>query len=982
MRKSTLLINCLLLLLLVFSGTPASAQGDYFFRDNFVEGGSELWELEPGWEIREGELQGEGHNWARLDLPIPGDFQLTFRLNVIRGRVHLVTHNNDSGRYYSGIGGAAPELNKQYWPDTFLSDLVRGSQPTPSNTWLEVTYSSQGGDFQLLINGQEQWAYSDPDPLGIGSIAFETLEDSQVLIDDLTLKLTGQEPANENQTSSTSQQNAEELSWTRTGGPLGGLGYDVRMTPGSPDKMYVTDAFAGVFISENSGKSWYPSNQGITDRTGESLDAIPVFCLTISPHNPQVIYIGTQFSGGLYRSDDGGQTWIRKTSGLTLQDGLTFRGITVDPQRPDVIYAGGEISSWAWAGDPINGREFDLTKGVLYKSEDGADTWKEIWRGDNLVRYIWVNPEDTEIIYVSTGIFDREAANSDPQAGIPGGEGILKSTDGGKTWSKVNSGLQNLYVGSLYMHPEDPDILLAGTGNNQYFQGGGVYLTTNGGQSWQQVYNAQQGNINSVEFSETDPQIAYAGNPGEILRSQDGGRTWIKMTQSEDGWGSAGVRGGFPIDFQVDPRDPDRIFANNYGGGNFLSEDGGRTWQVASSGYTGAQARALALHPEHPGVVYTAARSGIFLSSDGGSSWTGLAQEPFQVLEWNAVAVDPSRPEHILAANNWDSVILSSQDGGMTWQRIPESPRGEIWFRILAFAPSDPRWVYAGTASFVSAGTFSPELPAHGIYQSRDGGVSWQQSTEGQFSDAHVMDIAISPEDHEIVYAATSNYGVIKTLDSGSSWQQINQGLVMTQGASAVAVHPSNSQIVYAGVAFGGVYRSEDGGETWQQISAGLNPEANISDLVIDPTDPDVLYTSDHFSGVYRSLNGGETWMKFSDGLRMRAVNQLALTANGQHLYAATEGEGVYRIDLSGEPPEAVVLEESAPQANGMEESEETKEPAPQAEVEEQSQEKPDGTETTGQPAEIDKQVCPGSYLPLVMGLVSLGFWKKRKIQA
>jgi photosystem II stability/assembly factor-like uncharacterized protein len=244
------------------------------------------------------------------------------------------------------------------------------------------------------------------------------------------------------------------------------------------------------------------------------------------------------------------------------------------------------------------------------------------------------------------------------------------------------------------------------------------------------------------------------------------------------------------------------------------------------------------------------------------------------------------------------------------------------------------------------------------------------------------MDIAVAPEDHEIVYAATSNYGVIKTLDSGSSWQQINQGLVMTQGASAVAVHPSNSQIVYAGVAFGGVYRSEDGGESWQQISAGLNPEANISDLVIDPTDPDVLYTSDHFSGVYRSLNGGETWMKFSDNLRMRAVNQLALTANGQHLYAATEGEGVYRIDLSGEPPEAVVLEESAPQANGVEESEETKEPAPQAEAEEQSQEKPEETETTDQPAEIDKQVCPGSYLPLVMGLVSLGFWKKRKIQA
>jgi len=75
------------------------------------------------------------------------------------------------------------------------------------------------------------------------------------------------------------------------------LGYDVRMHPDNPDKMYVTDAFAGVFISDDAGKTWYPSNQGLTDRTGESQNAIPVFCLTIDPHNPDIIWTGTQFSG-------------------------------------------------------------------------------------------------------------------------------------------------------------------------------------------------------------------------------------------------------------------------------------------------------------------------------------------------------------------------------------------------------------------------------------------------------------------------------------------------------------------------------------------------------------------------------------------------------------------------------------------------------------------------------------------------------------
>ncbi len=977
MRKSTPVILSLIIVLLACSGSSALAQGDFYFQDDFQGSGSELWDLEPGWTIGDGVLQGEGHHWARLNLPLPGDFQLTFRLKVIQGRIHLVTHNNDTGRYYGGIGSAPPELNKQYWPDTFLSNLAQGSQPTPTNTWLEVKYISQGETFRLLINDQEQWVYTDPEPLGDGIIAFETLEDSLVQIDDLFITLEGQAGEFENPPQDSAPGVPGQASWIRTGGPLGGLGYDVRMVPDNPDKMYVTDAFAGVFISDDGGEFWYPSNQGLSDRTGESQDAIPVFCLTISPHDPQEIFAGMQFSGGLFRSDDGGQNWTRKTNGITLQDGLTFRGITFDPQNPAVVYAGGEISSWAWAGDPINGREFDLTKGVLYKSENGGESWREIWRGDNLVRYIWVNPLNTDILYVSTGIFDREAANSDPQAGIPGGEGILKSTDGGQTWSQINTGLKNLYVGTLYMHPENPDILLAGTGNNQYYQGGGVYRTTNGGQSWELVYDARESNINSVEIVDAQPEIAYAGSSVEILRSQDGGLTWEKMT-SGDGWGSEGVRGGFPIDFQVDPRDPDRIFANNYGGGNFLSEDGGKTWVVASTGYTGAQVRALAVHPEHPGLVYAAARSGIFVSPDGGSTWTGLARKPIQLLEWTAVAVDPSNPQHLLSANNWDSTILTSQDGGFSWRPVPEGPHGDVWFRVLAFAPSDPRWVYAGTAAFVSAGTFSPELPAKGIYQSQDGGTTWQESTKNEFQDAHVMDLAIAQEDHEIVYAATSNYGILRTRDSGSSWQQTNQGLVMRQGASAVAVHPQDPQIVYAGIAFGGVYRSQDGGDSWQQISAGLNPEANISDLVIDPTNPDILYASDQFSGVYRSLNGGDTWIKFSDGLRLRAVNQMALSRDGQHLYAATEGEGVYRIDLTGQPPEAVSLESPDVPEQDADRTEEEQEDTTEV-VEEAQPEAPPADETNPEePQEVTKQVCPGSYLPLVLGLIALGTRKER----
>jgi len=228
---------------------------------------------------------------------------------------------------------------------------------------------------------------------------------------------------------------------------------------------------------------------------------------------------------------------------------------------------------------------------VIYKTIDGGDNWTAVWRGDNLARYIWIDPGDSDVIYISTGIFDREAANSDHTVNKPGGEGVLKSTDGGQTWQPVNNGLSNLYVGTLFMHPENPDILLAGIGNNAYFDGGGVYLTTNGGTSWQAVVPNE--NINAIEFAISNPNIAYAGSAGTVYRSSDCGQTWSKASTGENGWGSPGVRAGFPIDFQVDPRDPNRVFANNYGGGNFLSVDGGQTWTVASDGYTGAQVREI-----------------------------------------------------------------------------------------------------------------------------------------------------------------------------------------------------------------------------------------------------------------------------------------------------------------------------------------------------------------------------------------------------
>ena len=863
----------------------ANEQEMLLFEENFEDVQAPDWDLESGWIVTEHMLKGSGHTWARPSVGPWQDFRLQFRINLQQGLIHIVYRLNDTGRYFIGFHEGGSYLKKQYWPDTFIDLLNRPDKPHQLGQWHEIEVAGEGSQLRFMVDGELEWQYTDPNPLLAGSFAFETLEDGIAYIDNI--RVFGQAPDT-------------SLEWVRTGGPLGGLGYDVRMRPDNPDVMYVTDAWAGVFISTDGGQTWHPSNQGINTRTGESGDAIPVFCLTIDPHDQDTIWIGTQNVRGIFKSTDAGQNWVEKDNGVVERGGITFRGFTVDPCSSDIVYAAAELASFTWSGKEQTGREFDKTKGVVYKTVDGGENWNAIWRGNNLARYIWIDPHNPEVIYVSTGIFDREAADSNSVTNKPGGEGVVKSTDGGQTWQSVNTGLGNLYVGTLFMHSENPDILLAGTGNNAYPDYGGVYLTTNGGVSWQEVLTDE--NINAVEFSLSNPDIAYAGSAGAIYRSEDRGQTWRKVSVGTDGWGALGVRAGFPIDFQVDPRDSNRIFANNYGGGNFLSIDGGQTWTVASDGYTGAQVRDIAADPNDPGTVYAAARSGLFRSTNGGNTWTGLNKPPAFNLEWNAVAVDPSNPRHVIAANNWDPILLNSSDRGQTWMWAGDRLHEGMGWRVIAFAPSDSKTVYAGSSAYYSAGVFDDRMPAAGVYVSGDGGTSWVAANDELSRQANVIDLAVDPGDPHIVYAATGNSGLLKSLDGGHSWRKLN----LSESSSAilsVAVNPSNPNVIYVGVERMGLYRSDDGGTVWQLSMEGMPLETRIGDIVFDPQNPEVMYVSDHFSGVYRSSNGGKTWRQINSSLRTRAVNRLAISGDGLHLYAATEGEGVYRLDINGMPP-------------------------------------------------------------------------------
>jgi len=860
------------------------------YSEDFEDGEAQGWELPRDWLVETDSsgsnslhLGGGRHVAARYLQDAWNMYSLSVRILVVRGRLHINYCVAGSSRYFIGIEESSLDLSRSF-PDETSKSLISVPMKIRRNKWYEVSVSVSGSQIEVFIDGARKLSYKDSDPRTNGTIGFEALDGAEFYIDDI--EISGQ------------PTRTAGLRWVKTGGPIGGIGYDVRMRPGNPDVMYATDTFSGVSISTDGGRSWIAANDGIITRAGASGDAIPVFCLTVDKSNPEVIWCGTQNSRGIYKSLDGGKTWREMDTGVVEPEGISFRGFTVDPHDSDTVYAAAEIASYVWSPDglPRTLEGSDMTKGVVYKTTDGGEHWVAIWRGDNLARYVWVSPGDSRVIYVSTGIFDRDAAN---MTGI----GILKTIDGGRTWGALGAenGLLNLFVGSLYMHPQDPATLLAGTGNG-HSSSYGVYLTSNGGETWQRVL-ATDVPVTAVEFAEGDPQVAYAATQNAVYQSMDSGRTWRKRTpDTEIGtWGPAGMRAGFPIDIQVDPRDPERLFVNNYTGGNFVSTDGGLTWVNASHGYTGAQMRDVAVVPGTTCAVYAIGRSGVHRCMDCGAAWEGRNYPEATMGEWRAVEVDPLDAERIIISDEHQGALLLSRNGGESWQVVFRHPAVDArdmsnrhGFKALAFSPSDTTVVYAGMCSQGESGLANP---SYGVYKSSDGGVSWRSVNDGLTADQNINVLAVDSRDPQIVYAGSMRGGLLKTIDGGRSWQAMNKGLRLLD-IRAIAIDPHDPSLVYVGVENAGIYKSSDGGSSWANVSSGMDSQAAIRAIVIDPTKPQTLYAADFRTGVYRSADGARTWEKVNDGLLMRDVTALAVSSDASMLYAATDGGGIFRLDL------------------------------------------------------------------------------------
>ena len=271
--------------------------------------------------------------------------------------------------------------------------------------------------------------------------------------------------------------------------------------------------------------------------------------------------------------------------------------------------------------------------------------------------------------------------------------------------------------------------------------------------------------------------------------------------------------------------------------------------------------------------------------------------------EWYAVAADPRNPGRVLFADEMSGALWLSTEAGLDWRVVFRNSDvtgvypNRHGFKALAFARSDSHVVYAGMCRDRGQVDSGNAGPSFGVFKSNDGGATWQAANDPHSAQQNINVLAVDPLNANTAYAGTLASGILRTKDGGGTWLALNGGL-RSLDVRAIAVDAGNANGLYAGLENGGAYKSVDAGASWQTASAGMDPGASIRSIVIDPTSSQVVYAADLSTGVYRSDNGGTLWVQIDKGLTMRAVEALTISSDGGTLYAATEGGGVFRLDV------------------------------------------------------------------------------------
>lgn len=392
--------------------------------------------------------------------------------------------------------------------------------------------------------------------------------------------------------------------------------------------------------------------------------------------------------------------------------------------------------------------------------------------------------------------------------------------------------------------------------------------------------------------------------------------------KSEVVWSEAGPTNipGRITDLAVHPDYPNTIFAGAACGGVFKSTDNGVSWTPIFDQQGTPSIGALAIHPNNPQILYAGTGeangsgdsypgTGMYKSTDGGSSWTHIGLENSYHI--GRIVIHPLYPKTVFVAasgkmfgTNPERGIYKSSNGGTTWEQklfISDSTAAVD----VALDPTDPQIVYATMWERLRG----PERRrvgglTSGIHKSTDGGNTWYQLTNGLPASADTVGrigLSVCASSPNVIYAMYCNHpgrfmGVYKSTNYGQSWTQTNdsalEGFLGGFGwyFGNVRVDPTDPDVVFAmGV---DLYRSTNGGSSWSEVGYSVHVDHHA--MFISPLDHNQIYLGSD-GGVYLSTNGGTAWNLCTS---QPSTQFYAITIdylNPQRLYGGTQDNGTLR---------------------------------------------------------------------------------------
>ena len=670
----------------------------------------------------------------------------------------------------------------------------------------------------------------------------------------------------------------QQLHWEPAGPVnIGGRITALAVHPNRPNVVFAGAADGGVLRSDDGGLTWTP--------IFDTMPSLSIGALAIAPDDPDRLYVGTgeanssgdSFDGtGLYMSPDGGQTWVH----LGLEGTAHIARITIHPQNPDLIFVA--AMGTLFSPNPERG---------LYRSRDGGQTWERVLFVNDTTGCIdvVVHPQDTNIVYAAMW----QRIRGPGYRWVAGeGSGIYRSTDGGNTWEELTNGLPTgPDVGriGLAISASDPDILYAIYADHPgYFMG--LYKTTNGGDSWFRtndgalswIYSSYGWFFGNVRVDPTNPNVVYALGI-DAYKSMDGGNSWFPITN----WIHVDQH-----DLWIDPDDPNHLIIGN-DGGVYISTNGGSSW-TRSADLPITQFYDITVDFLNPQRLYGG-------TQDNGTvrTLTGALND-WEIIYWGDgfhVIVDYTNPNIIYAEYQYGG-LGKSVDGGYSFfdatAGIDENDRRN-WDTPVAMDPVNPQVLYYGTYRvYKTTNGAGYWYPVSGDLTNGPGG--------GNLNFGTLTAIAVSPADPNFVYVGADDGNVWVSTDGGGSWQRISDALP-NRWVTDIGLHPTDPGVVY--VTFSGyvwdervpyIFLSTDTGHTWQDVTGNL-PMAPVNAVVVDPQNPSWVYVGTDV-GVFYSETGGTQWQPLGEGLPTSVVMDLAFHAPTRTLVAGTHGRSMFKLVL------------------------------------------------------------------------------------